>query len=298
MDLRQLKYFATIVEEGQITKAAKKLHMAQPPLSHQLKMMETELACKLFERNGRNLELTESGKILYEKSKILLSTFEDTLFEVKESTKGGKGILSIGADQTCQSYIAEKVVLMRQQYPDLKFKLLEGDTRYLTESVLQKEIDIAIIQQPIHDERFESFILSPEDFVLVAPETWAIHNPCQIKSLKELPFLSFHRHQNCSTFQIINEEFQRHGFIPNIICDCIDLAMAFSLISEGLGVTILPKTSINRFNVNGIQIIEFADCSIQSKATIIWAKNRYLPNNTVNFIQLFDRNFARPDVSL
>ena len=128
MDLRQLRYFITIFEEGQITKAAKKLHMAQPPLSNQLKMMEVELSCKLFDRNGRNLEPTESGLTLYAKGKKLLSDFEDTIFEVKEVGEGLKGVLSIGADQTCLSYVSEKVSLMREIYPDLRFKIIEGDS--------------------------------------------------------------------------------------------------------------------------------------------------------------------------
>ncbi|TSI04545.1 LysR family transcriptional regulator [Lysinibacillus sp. BW-2-10] len=292
MDLRQLKYFVTIVEEGQITKAAKRLHMAQPPLSYQLKLIESELGCKLFDRNGRNLSLTESGRILYEKSKSLLSTFEETMSEVKEVGKGVKGLLSIGVDQTCQSYIVEKIISMRRQFPDLCFKINEGDTFTLTERLDKKEIDVAIIQHPIEDERFDFMSLLPEQYVLITPEKWPLESPVAFKSLKDTPFLSFYRHRNCNTFKIINDEFRRHGFLPNIICDCIDLAMIVSLVREGLGVTILPRTSLNKFSINGIKILEFADCNIQSKATIIWKKDRYLSKTVRNFIHLFNESNA------
>lgn len=290
MDLRQLKYFVTIVEEGQITKAAKKLHMAQPPLSNQLKLIESELGCKLFDRNGRNLSLTESGRILYDKGKSFLLSFEETMSEVKEVGTGVRGLLSIGVDQTCQSYIPEKIISMGNQFPDLRFKICEGDTSTLTEILEKKEIDIAIIQHPIDDDRFDSISLPPEQYVLVAPEKWSMKGPVEFKSLQNTPFLSFYRHRNCNTFMIINEEFKRHGFLPNIICDCIDLAMILSLIKEGLGVTILPRTSLNKFSMNGINILEFADCEIQSKATIIWQNNRYLSNTVRNFINLFNNN--------
>ena len=288
MDLRQLKYFVTIVEEGQITKAAKKLHMAQPPLSYQLKLLEAELGCQLFDRNGRNMTLTESGSILYKKAKLLLDNFEETIFEVKEVGKGIKGLLSIGVDQTCQNYIMEKIVTMSNQYPDLRFKLNEGDTFSLTESLDQKEIDVAIIQHPIDDERFESLILPAEQYVLVTPEQWQLEGPIEMKNLKDIPFLSFYRHQNCNTYKIIIDEFRRHGFTPNIICDCIDLAMIVSLIKEGLGVTILPRNTLDKLSTNGIKILEFVDCNIQSKATIIWPKNRYLSKNARNFISMFN----------
>lgn len=287
MDLRRLKYFITIAEEGQITKAAKRLHMAQPPLSHQLKLMEESLNCKLFERNGKTLELTKSGQVLYKKGKLLLSNFEDTISEIKEVGEGSRGVLAIGADQTCLSYLPEKISLMRKQYPNLCFKIIEGDTFFLTESLLNKEIDIAILQQPIEDERFLSLGLAVEEFVLATPTQWNLKSPILMENLKDMPFLSFYRHRNCSTFRFITDEFKRHGFEPNIICECTDIAMVSSLISEGLGVTILPRTSLDKFLINGIKIIEFANCSIQSKATIIWSKERYTEKHVVNFLQLF-----------
>ncbi len=81
MDMRQLRYFAAIAEEGQITKAAKKLHMAQPPLSQQLKALEQELGTLLVERNGKNTKLTEAGKILYDRAKELLHRIDETIIE-------------------------------------------------------------------------------------------------------------------------------------------------------------------------------------------------------------------------
>ncbi|MGE7691269.1 LysR family transcriptional regulator [Lysinibacillus sp. NPDC097214] len=287
MDLRQLNYFITIVEEKQITKAAKRLHMAQPPLSNQLKVIEQELNCKLLDRNGRTLELTEPGKILYEKGKALLANFEDTISEIKEVGEGLKGVLSIGADQTCLSYLPEKIKLMNERYPNLCFKIIEGDTFFLTKSLVSKEIDLAILQQPIEDDNFFSIGLEFEEFVLATPAKWNLPNPIRIEDLKDIPFLSFYRHRSCSTFRIIFDEFKKHGFEPTIICECIDIAMVISLISEGLGVTILPKTSLDKFSIQGIKIIKFSNCNIQSKATIAWSKDRYLAKHAMNFLELF-----------
>ncbi|MGE7093979.1 LysR family transcriptional regulator [Lysinibacillus sp. NPDC048646] len=287
MDLRQLNYFITIVEEGQITKAAKKLHMAQPPLSQQLKMMEEELNCKLLDRNGRTLDMTGPGKVLYEKGKTLLSNFEDTITEIKEVGEGLKGVLSIGADQTCLSYLPEKITIMRERYPDLCFKIIEGDTLFLTESLLSKEIDVAILQQPIEDDNFFSLGLDVDEFVLATPSQWNLKSPIRMEDLRDIPFLSFYRHQNCSTLRIIIDEFKSHGFEPNIICECIDIAMVSSLIGEGIGVTILPKTSLDKFSTDGIKIIKFANCNIKSKSTIIWPKERYLAKSALNFLELF-----------
>src|SRR3954469_10654504 len=96
MDIRRIKYFVSIVEEGQISLAAKKLNMAQPPLSQQLKLFEEELNTKLFERHTRKLILTEEGKFLYEKSLEILEMMKKTEQELKEISNGIAGTLSIG----------------------------------------------------------------------------------------------------------------------------------------------------------------------------------------------------------
>lgn len=88
LDMRQLKYFLTIAQEGQVTRAAKLLNMEQPPLSRQLKQMEEELGVKLFERNGKGLILTDSGELLKQKAESLLLQFDESLREVKGMEEG------------------------------------------------------------------------------------------------------------------------------------------------------------------------------------------------------------------
>jgi len=91
MDFRQLRYFFVIAQEGQISRAAKKLHMAQPPLSQSLKSLETELGVRLFERNGRTMELTNAGKVLYNRAKELFYYLDETINEVRDTNEGLKG---------------------------------------------------------------------------------------------------------------------------------------------------------------------------------------------------------------
>ena len=96
MDIKQLKYFIAIAEEGSISKAAKRLHMAQPPLSQQLKAMESELGVELFERSTRKLEITSSGQAMYHKAKQILKLMDIAIKEVKDISDGLAGKLSIG----------------------------------------------------------------------------------------------------------------------------------------------------------------------------------------------------------
>ncbi|HDR3335956.1 TPA: LysR family transcriptional regulator, partial [Bacillus anthracis] len=93
MDIRKLRYFIVIAEEKQLTRAAQRLHMAQPPLSRQLSLLEQELSVNLFERNGRNMLLTEEGKILYMKAKNIILQLEETITEIKDTSEGLRGKL-------------------------------------------------------------------------------------------------------------------------------------------------------------------------------------------------------------
>ncbi|MFJ9382850.1 LysR family transcriptional regulator [Peribacillus sp. NPDC101481] len=287
MDIRQLKYFVTIVQEEQVTKAAKKLHMAQPPLSQQLKLMEMEIGEKLFDRNGKKLKLTETGQVLYKKAEALLNQFEETLLEVKEVSKGVKGTLSIGSVKTCFSYIPQRMRTFRVKYPDIRFKLMEGDTFRLTEGLINREIELAIVRLPINGNQFSSVNLPPEDFVLVTPHDWDIPDFIEFKQIKEVPLLLLHRVSGQGTYELIVDECFRHGFEPTIVCECPDAAMILSLVKEGIGATIMPRTTSNSFSTQGINIVELIDCEVQSEAALIWLEERYLSKGAVKFLETF-----------
>lgn len=124
MDIRQLRYFYTIAQEGQITRAAKRLHMAQPPLSQQLKLLEQELGVQLLERNGRKLELTEAGHVLFKKTKEILTHFHETITEVIVSWKWSQRNL---IDWFCE----------------IRFLLYSRQTTFLPRNISARDISLA-----------------------------------------------------------------------------------------------------------------------------------------------------------
>ena len=105
MDLRPLRYFLTIVDEGQITLAAKKLNIAQPPLSKSLKNLEERLGAKLIVRDGNKFELTEAGRKLYYNGREILHQLDQTLLEINENGNGLRGTIPIGVSKTSTAYL-------------------------------------------------------------------------------------------------------------------------------------------------------------------------------------------------
>src|SRR5699024_8358905 len=116
--------FLTIVNEGQITRAAKKLHIAQPPLSYQLKKLEQELGVLLIERNRKKISLTKEGEILYSKGTSLMKQIEDIEKEVQETSEGLRGTLEIGSVKSYFDKLSNKLISFHQANPDVTFKLI------------------------------------------------------------------------------------------------------------------------------------------------------------------------------
>lgn len=290
MNIKQLRYFYEIANEGQITRAAKKLHIAQPPLSQALKALETNLGVLLFERNGRQMELTEAGEVLYEKAKTIFYKIDETIIEVKETGKGVRGTLSIGCNKSCFSHIPEKINIYQQQYPQVKFHLIEGDSYLLTKQLIEREIELAFIRLPIDMNGFAFHELPSEQYVAVVHNNW-IDNPTKscisIKDLADIPLLLLHRIRGVGQFEIIMDKFMEEGLKPTILCESPNVDMLLDLVNEGLGATIVPQSTLLKHNTSNVSVLKIEDTKIVSKSAIIWLKDRYISKSAERFIELF-----------
>lgn len=291
--MKQLLYFCTIVEEGQITRAAQKLHMAQPPLSQQLRQLEEEFGVKLFDRHGRKLELTSPGKILYKRAKDLLSQASDTIEEVKETAKGFKGVLAVGANKSCFSHLSEKIRLFRRQYPLITFKLREGDTYYVTELLKEREIDLGIVRLPLANEGFSMLPLPPEPYIFVLPREWeskiGSSRSISLQHIIEFPLLLLHRINGTGQFELIVNELKRKGLVPEIVCECPDPSMLLSLVANGVGATIVPKSTLQSLQMTHMLSLEIKGTPLISESALIWLSDRYLSKSALRLIQTFEQ---------
>src|SRR5690349_4022870 len=129
MELRQLRYFVTVVNEGSFTRAAEKLHIAQPPLSRQIQQLEEELGAQLLDRKSRPLSLTDTGRFVYEHALDVLERIEVMQMMTSRLAKFGQGRFTIGfVGSTLYGRLPEVVRRFRSSYPDLEVSLLELTT--------------------------------------------------------------------------------------------------------------------------------------------------------------------------
>lgn len=294
MDMRQLKYFLTIAKEGQVTRAAKLLNMEQPPLSRQLKLMEEELGVKLFDRNGKGLKLTDSGELLKQKAESLLLQFDESIREVKGMEEGVRGVLSIGSVVSCISLLPKRIELFREKFPQLTFKISEGDHFYLGEQLEKRAIDLIVARLPFeaqtHPQQYSILPLPSDPFVVVIPSSWTQYSGKQAIYMKELakfPFLTLKTDKTTRMHEQVVNECKRHGFEPNIICECSSVAIIMSLIAGGIGATVFPKSVMSSFPGTVVKMLDIADADFQSDVGILWLKDRYLPTRAQLFIDSF-----------
>ena len=129
MDIKQLTYFLAIAEEGNISAAAKKLHISQPPLSLQLKLLEEELGVVLLERGARKSTLTDAGRLLYKHARYILQLVENAEREIQDFGNGIQGTLRLGTISSSGTILlGERMRLFHRAAPNIRFEIHEGNT--------------------------------------------------------------------------------------------------------------------------------------------------------------------------
>lgn len=147
MNIKQLRYFLVVAEEKQITSAAKRLYIAQPPLSYQLKQLEIELGAQLFKRTAHGIELTDAGQILQSYASEILSLSESVKNQVHKTVSGELGTIAIGMASSSTGLIPMKSFQdLTKFYPEINFDIYEDNTFGIIDKLEKKTIDLGIVR--------------------------------------------------------------------------------------------------------------------------------------------------------
>lgn len=286
MDIRQLKYFLTIAEEGQITSAAKRLHMAQPPLSQQLKLLEEELGVKLVERGSRYIQLTDAGKILMIRARQILELSDTARKEIDDFSRGLNGSLVLGTvTSSAATLLNEKVAQFHKQYPGVKFEIYEGSTFVIIDRLNKGIIDVGIVRTPFNTLNFECKYLKAEPMIAAIPKEFD-WEPSQaaipVTELKNKPLIIYRRFE-----QLICEACMDNGFEPEVLCKNEDARTTLSWANAGLGIGIVPKSAFQLAANDNLIYREIDSEKLNTQIAVIWAKGRYIASPASKFIESF-----------
>lgn len=286
MDIRQLEYFLTIAEEGNISRAAERLHIAQPPLSQQLKQLEEELGVVLIERNTRKLHITDAGRLLQNRAKQILELMEKTEKELRNLKEGLQGTLSIGTIASAgEMLLSVKIQSFHQRYPFVDFQVREGGTFEILELIKSGVVEIGIIRTPINHDIFEYINLPDEPMVAggLSDLYWEdSKNYVEITELEGKPLMVHNRYASS-----IEEACIKAGFQPRIICKVDDTRILIDWANNGMGIVIMPRDMKELVPKVNTDYREIREDSLVTRTAIIWMKNGYLSATARNFIESF-----------
>lgn len=273
MDIRQLQYFITTVEEKTVTAAAKKLHMTQPPLTMQIHALEEELGCRLFRREGRTLTPTDAGRHFYKRASEILGSCENLKDEMTDYRKGNAGTLRIGVISSVQGTLfTDLIAEFHEKYPHIKIAIHSANTYRLLESLQNNKIDIAMTRTPFSAAGLNIKYLAKEHIFAVGQKKHFDNLNSEklgIDELSKMPLIIYRRWQ-----KIIEAAFESHGLSPYIYCVNDDAAMTLLLAEKGLGVGLLHPSAIGKQLSANMKCFELSEKSFISEIALVCLKGK------------------------
>ncbi|WP_297428809.1 DNA-binding transcriptional regulator HcaR [uncultured Acinetobacter sp.] len=243
MELRHLRYFITVAEELNFSKAALKLYTAQPSLSQQIKDLEEDVGVKLLHRTKRKVELTEEGAVFLEQARLTLAQADKAVAMARQVSQAKQQMLRIGFVPVAEMKIFPYVLPnLRVQNSDLKIELLSMNNSDQSKAIKKGELDITFTRQNLQSDEIESqFVLrEPLIFILPKDHPLAKYERIPVKALNGIDFIIPAMEQSQTLHNLILNFAKSHNIELNVVQKADNILFNINSIGMGLGCTILP----------------------------------------------------------
>lgn len=273
LSLRRLEYFLVVAEELSFTRAARRLQMAQPPLSQQIQKLERELRCQLFERSPRGVHLTAAGVLLAQEASALLADADRIAPRVRAAGAGETGRLVVGCVPVACATIAP--LLLREfhrAHPHVHVVIEELDTFALYTSLNRGVIDVAIIRTGGDSTRLETMPLLEESPRLALPDDhpFTRRKRLALADLRDEDFVLYSRRLGTRHFdEFMTACREVGGFSPRIVRECDSVTTQLAMIGAGLGVGFVTELS-GILKAPGVAYKPVEDLAMRLPLIIAW----------------------------
>lgn len=277
MNLQQLEYFKKISETKNFTTAATLLSISQPALSKAISKLEHELNVPLFNRSGRNVELTSFGQAFLKHATSSLLQIEKGIHELQDMLNHEKGIISIASTHCISSYFMPFIISgFLTQKPDTKFQFNHDSIPEILQDLKDGKIVLGFYDNidDIHlHKEIESIPVKKEEYVLIVPKNHPLSNETSVslKDLKNESFIVFNQENKDKMLSY----YEFIGHTPKILLQPNQAGMISGLVSAGAGITIVPNTPL--INTNTLSVIKINDDIGYKTIYMGWLKDSYMP---------------------
>lgn len=274
MNLKQLEYFVAIAEEGQITAAARRLHISQPPLSYELAQLERELDTQLVRRGPRGVTLTEAGRLLLGRARCILAMATATTREVSSVGKGLTGTLCLAvADAVAGLVPSARLGELASRAPEVSLELREGSVPEVIDLVSDGIAEVGVVRTPFSTQGLRCRYAPAEPLVAVMPPALEVGDELSVSlgELSESPIVCERRR-----FEAVAGEAQAHGLELAPFALTEDERSTCSCAAAGLGVGLVPRSLLTVCDTGECFIKAVSEKALESRAAVIWKADRAL----------------------
>lgn len=274
-ELRHFRYFNQVAKDLNFRRAAEHLFITQPGLSRTIQQLEDQLEAKLFSRSKKKVSLTPAGAYLFQQINPLFNQLSSIAEHTKRISIGETGLLKIGfVGSAMQRIIPNLLVKLHKTYPDIHTKLEElSNTRQL-ELLLANKLDVGFVRLEHLPNQLNRKIVFREPFSLVLPKNhWLTKRKFKnLAQLRNESFILFDSDYSKDYYDQIMDIFRAAGFLPIVDHKSVHANTIFRLVENGLGISIIPSTLQEGFNLP-LKFIELQNPMAEATLTMVWKKD-------------------------
>jgi DNA-binding transcriptional LysR family regulator len=282
MELRHLRYFIAVAEELNFSRAAERLHMAQPPLSQQIRALEDEIEAQLFDRTKRPLQLTLAGQVFLEEARLALAQVDNAVTMAKRASRGEIGRLIVGFNSSMANCLLPDILrVYRDRFPKVELLWRELATSLQLQALRDRHLDVGffhLMPSMLQESDLCSVTIWQESLIAALPENHRLANEIQV-SLTEFARESFilpSRQFAPGLSEQIEHFCQQFGFLPNVIQEGTMMLTILGLVAGGVGVALLPANTQN-IQRKGVIYKNIAESTPTIPMAAVWRKKDNSP---------------------
>lgn len=272
MEMRHLRCLVAVAEELHFGRAARRLHLSQPPVSLAIKELEQELGVRLFERSSRQIALTREGEVVLRDARAVLARTASLRQHAQDASRGMGGSLALGfISLATYSYLPAAIDRFTRRFPDVRLGLQESTTDEILAGLENASIDVGcLFASPGLPTGLRYQATSRETLVIALPEQHPMARLARVplEKLANERFLAFERHFGPMMFDTVVSACMRHGFSPRIF-PARQMHTIVSLVAGGIGVALVPH-SVQVFQRTGVVFRPLRGDRITVESGVAW----------------------------
>jgi len=287
MELHHLRYFVAVARLGSFTRAAEECRVAQPSLSQQIRRLEQLVGAPLFDRTGREVRLTDVGRVLLPRAEAILRAVEHAEAAVQESLGGRGGQLVVGTlPMTGSRVLPPLVAAFRERHPGVQVRLREESTAALVDLAMRGETDITLTTLPVPHPELAAQELLTEDILLAVPPDHPLagQGAVPLAAVAGEPFLLMKEGYGFRDLAL--HACRRAGFEPQVGYESAHIDTIQAFVAVGFGVALVPRMAADRDRTPAPAFLSVSDPPLTRTLALVWHADRYLSAAARAFLEI------------